>query len=497
DLDAASTPVAKLYLKTASTSENKIGFAANGVSDYWGGVATYGYVYLNLGTAAGTKTITISRTGANVTVYIDSIEFVTYNDDYDFASGDSLPGGISWRHAGASAPSLVSDTGTTDGYALKATHNAGNNFLFNITDITVSAYAHVIMRVKIDNANLYVYIKNSSTSISLNNNGLSATGTYIDIDIAAVARASSWTDIVSLETWSNGVASNLYIDSIYAYKTDLDYLNARNNYNNVYNPTVSGGTKNIVEDPNATDGYAVQIQTGTTTWQHCRLYFIGGEYSYTNNVAIKVRMKMTGAVGSIYPEKNATVISAYKPKTVAINSSYFDYYIFPTADCNDIDFSNGGTNTNITYTIDYIQFISLDEMYSYNSDTARLSSPNGTIVADANASDGYALKIVKNSGNNAYYYLGRTFTVADYEHIYVTIRFNGSAMDGVYVRNATTPNASAGSGEGITASVGTSDYTTIDLVQLLTKIDAFNQIDIWDQGSHVLYIDSIVFVPKS
>ena len=444
---------------------------------YFKGTVSNGVLYKN--------DTDVKKTGAAKTIEVPN---------YDFSSATDPDIYVVSAENGATLNGIVADANATDGYAVKATTAVANlsGLYIHFDNITLADYEGIVLRFR-TTGGVGVEVYSEKDGAWINATNWDNYPSYTKINLKGVLEANGDTVLTQFRITRNLVADiEIYVDYVIFYEEMPSPYNMTSPSSDM--PSVAGGTTSIVADEGVSDGYALQIQTGTTNWQHCYLT-LSTPFTYNDYAAIKIRLKKTGGYIYVTNASNTSVPPSYSIPDVAYNE-FVDFYIFPTADVAKIDFCNGST-TNIVFTIDDIKFVpvsELDNFYAYGEGTVT-TSKNATIVADENAEDGYALKIIRNEGNNAYYYLGRSFTVADYEHIYVRCRCDSGI--GVYVRNATTPNKSTGDGVSIGGSISTSEYTTIDLVTLLTTIDTFNQIDIWNNGTAAVYIDSITFVKKA
>ena len=383
-----------------------------------------------------------SPTGA--VLYLDGISnieagYADYNYDFgslndpDFYAAEAIDGGT--------VIGMVADGAAKDGYALKAITAFGtkSGVKINFNDLDVSEYSEVRVRLRSANPS-----NASQTAVGIYLNGSASTskygafGTYTTIDIKQYLGSSKLSSIEFARRTVKGI--EIYIDSItFVRPTDYSQVNydfsGEDDYDLVTANEYNGGeVEGIVADAAATDGYALKATTVPGGANGVSIRFDHIDLSLYERVIVRLRT-----------EGNAISIGANGKGYIGGYGNYATY-----TDINILDYAAELTKLGITHldsieiyrnvpNIDiYVDCVIFEEKpdfskinYDFSSaddyDMKIVSSYNGGtlggIVADENASGGFALKATTVSGGaNGVRIAFDDLTVADYIGIYVTLR---------------------------------------------------------------------------
>lgn len=383
-----------------------------------------------------------SPTGA--VLYLDGISnieagYADYNYDFgslndpDFYAAEAIDGGT--------VIGMVADGAAKDGYALKAVTAYGtkSGVKINFNDLDVSEYSEVRVRLRSANpsnasqAAVGIYLNGSASTSKYG-----AFGTYTTIDIKQYLGSSKLSSIEFARRTVKGI--EIYIDSItFVRPTDYSQVNydfsSEDDYDLVTANEYNGGeVEGIVADTAATDGYALKATTVPGGANGVSIRFDHIDLSLYERVIVRLRT-----------EGNAISIGANGKGYIGGYGNYATY-----TDINILDYAAELTKLgithldsieiyrnvpNITIYIDSITFVEPTDYsrvnYDFSSaddyDMKIVSSYNGGtiggIVADENASGGFALKATTVSGGaNGVRIAFNDLTVADYIGIYVTLR---------------------------------------------------------------------------
>lgn len=388
-----------------------------------------------------------SPTGA--VLYLDGISnieagYADYNYDFgslndpDFYAAEAIDGGT--------VIGMVADGAAKDGYALKAVTAFGtkSGVKINFNDLDVSEYSEVRVRLRSANpsnpsqAAVGIYLNGSASTSKYG-----AFGTYTTIDIKQYLGSSKLSSIEFARRTVKGI--EIYIDSItFVRPTDYSLVNydfsSEDDYDLVTANEYNGGeVEGIVADAAATDGFALKANTtdgrdGKGKGVSIRFDHI--DLSLYERVIVRLRT-----------EGNAISIGANGKGYIG---GYGNYATYDKGSINILDYAAELTKLGITHldSIEiyrnvaniniYVDCVIFEEKpdfskinYDFSSaddyDMKIVSSYNGGtvsgIVADENASGGFALKATTVSGGaNGVRIAFNDLTVADYIGIYVTLR---------------------------------------------------------------------------
>lgn len=445
NLDVSEYSEVRVRLRSANPSnpsQAAVGIYLNGSASTskYGAFGTYTTIDIKqyLGSSKLSSIEFARRTVKGIEIYIDSITFVRPTDysqvNYDFSSEDDYDLVTANEYNGGEVEGIVADTAATDGYALKATTVPGgaNGVSIRFDHIDLSLYERVIVRLRTEG---------NAISIGANGNGyIGGYGnyaTYTDINIldyAAELTKLGITHLDSIEIYRNVPNITIYIDSItfveptdysrvnYDFSGETDYdLRAVSGYNGA---SVAG----IVADSAASDGFALKGSTANTDNSGIKILF--NNIKVDDYAAIYLRLRATNSV-SITVNGVGSKFDAY--------NTYKDYDISAVAKSNSIEYLTSIEIFRSKLPLDiYVDCVIFEEKpdfskinYDFSSaddyDMKIVSSYNGGtvsgIVADATATDGFALKATTVSGGaNGVRIAFDDLTVADYIGIYVTLR---------------------------------------------------------------------------
>lgn len=457
-------------------------------------------------------------------LYLDGISnieagYADYNYDFgslndpDFYAAEAIDGGT--------VIGMVADGAAKDGYALKAVTAFGtkSGVKINFNDLDVSEYSEVRVRLRSANpsnasqAAVGIYL-NGSASTSKHG----AFGTYTTIDIKQYLGSDKLSSIEFARKTVKGV--EIYIDSItFVRPTDYSLVNydfsGEDDYDLVTANEYNGGeVEGIVADAAATDGYALKANTtdgrdGTGKGVSIRFDHI--DLSLYERVIVRLRT-----------EGNAISIGANGKGYIGGYGNYATY-----TDINILDYAAELTKLGVTHldSIEiyrnvpniniYVDCVIFEEKpdfskinYDFSSaddyDMKIVSSYNGGtvsgIVADENASGGFALKATTVSGGaNGVRIAFNDLTVADYIGIYVTLRTETANTDGQAKQVSLYINDELGTGIYYNYFAGYKRVNILSLMQVkgitATKLSAFT---VARNVSNIdVYIDKIGFVKKT
>lgn len=385
-----------------------------------------------------------SPTGA--VLYLDGISnieagYADYNYDFgslndpDFYAAEAIDSGT--------VIGMVADGAAKDGYALKAVTAYGtkSGVKINFNNLDVSEYSEVRVRLRSANPS-----NASQTAVGIYLNGSASTskygafGTYTTIDIKQYLGSDKLSSIEFARRTVKGI--EIYIDSItFVRPTDYSLVNydfsSEDDYDLVTANEYNGGeVEGIVADAAATDGYALKATTVPGGANGVSIRFDHIDLSLYERVIVRLRT-----------EGNAISIGANGKGYIGGHGNYATY---DKGSINILDYAAELTKLGITHldSIEiyrnvpniniYVDCVIFEEKpdfskinYDFSSaddyDMKIVSSYNGGtvsgIVADENASGGFALKATTVSGGaNGVRIAFNDLTVADYIGIYVTLR---------------------------------------------------------------------------
>ena len=379
-------------------------------------------------------------------LYLDGISnieagYADYNYDFgslndpDFYAAEAIDSGT--------VIGMVADGAAKDGYALKAVTAYGtkSGVKINFNDLDVSEYSEVRVRLRTANpsnasqAAVGIYLNGSASTSKYG-----AFSSYTTIDIKQYLGSGKLSSIEFARRTVKGI--EIYIDSItFVRPTDYSQVNydfsSEDDYDLVTANEYNGGeVEGIVADAAATDGYALKATTVPGGANGVSIRFDHIDLSLYEKVIVRLRT-----------EGGAVNIGA---NGKGYFGSYGEYATYDKGSINILDYAAKLTELGITHldsieifrnvaNIDiYVDCVIFEEKsdfskinYDFSSaddyDMKIVSSYNGGtvsgIVADANASGGFALKATTVSGGaNGVRIAFNDLTVADYIGIYVTLR---------------------------------------------------------------------------
>lgn len=385
-----------------------------------------------------------SPTGA--VLYLDGISnieagYADYNYDFgslndpDFYAAEAIDGGT--------VIGMVADGAAKDGYALKAVTAFGtkSGVKINFNDLDVSEYSEVRVRLRSANpsnasqAAVGIYLNGSASASKYG-----AFGTYTTIDIKQYLGSSKLSSIEFARRTVKGI--EIYIDSItFVRPTDYSQVNydfsSEDDYDLVTASEYNGGeVEGIVADAAATDGYALKATTVPGGANGVSIRFDHIDLSLYERVIVRLRTEgnaiSIGANGKGYIggcgnyatyDKGSINILDYAAELTELGITHLDsieiYRNVPNIDIyvDCVIFEEKPDFSKINYDFSSADDYDMKIVSSYNGGTL------GGIVADANASGGFALKATTVSGGaNGVRIAFDDLTVADYIGIYVTLR---------------------------------------------------------------------------
>lgn len=385
-----------------------------------------------------------SPTGA--VLYLDGISnieagYADYNYDFgslndpDFYAAEAIDGGT--------VIGMVADGAAKDGYALKAITAFGtkSGVKINFNDLDVSEYSEVRVRLRSANpsnpsqAAVGIYLNGSASTSKYG-----AFGTYTTIDIKQYLGSSKLSSIEFARRTVKGI--EIYIDSItFVRPTDYSQVNydfsSEDDYDLVTANEYNGGeVEGIVADTAATDGYALKATTVPGGANGVSIRFDHIDLSLYEKVIVRLRTEgnaiSIGANGKGYIggygnyatyDKGSINILDYAAELTELGITHLDsieiYRNVPNIDIyvDCVIFEEKPDFSKINYDFSSADDYDMKIVSSYNGGTV------GGIVADENASGGFALKATTVSGGaNGVRIAFDDLTVADYIGIYVTLR---------------------------------------------------------------------------
>ncbi len=499
---------------------NGVQIEANGVGLTYGTYSTYTDVSL----LAKMKeheidmlsTLSIGRAMLNnIEIYVDSIKFVEIPDyselDYDFGSLDDTDIVAVAAYNGGTVNGIVADSAAADGFALKATTVFDNNVGVQIRfgELNISDYAAIRLIFRTAGAD------SGRVSLSLNGGsdwGYGAYASYTTVDLLAkfIEKNTGETVLSSLEIFRSSVAGiEIYIDSItLVKKSEINYDFSSETDKDMYLvSSYAGGTVNgIVADGDATGGFALKATTVPGGANGVSISF--GNLDLTEYRSIIVRVKTVGGAVSFYINGDSSSGFAYGEY-----ASYTDLYITDYITATTISSVQIARNVaNIQIFVDSIKIIKVDYStvnYDFSSATDNDLDTVSTvakgkvlgIVADTDATDGYALKgMASTYGGSTQSGIKITFDNLDltkYSAINVRIKtVHASGNQVQFMAN--------GVGAGLNWA-GYGSYTVVDVLALIKAsknesyqdITTLKSIEITrDNAANIeVYIDYIEFVP--
>lgn len=450
DLDVSEYSEVRVRLRSANpsnASQAAVGIYLNGSASTskYGAFGTYTTIDIKqyLGSSKLSSIEFARRTVKGIEIYIDSITFVRPTDysqvNYDFSSEDDYDLVTASEYNGGEVEGIVADTAAKNGFALKANttdgrDGTGKGVSIRFDHIDLSLYERVIVRLRTEGG---------AISIGANGKGyIGGFGEYATYDKGSINILNYATKLTelgithldSIEIYRNVANIAIYIDSItfveptdysrvnYDFSGEDDYdLRTVSNYNGA---SVAG----IVSDSAASDGYALKGSTANADNSGIKILF--NNIKVDDYAAIYLRLRATNSV-SITVNGAGSKFDAY--------STYTNYDISAVAKSNSIEYLTSIEIFRSRLPLDiYVDCVIFEEKpdfskinYDFSSaddyDMKIVSSYNGGtvsgIVADENASGGFALKATTVSGGaNGVRIAFNDLTVADYIGIYVTLR---------------------------------------------------------------------------
>lgn len=447
---------------------------------------------------------------AGAALYLDGISnieagYADYN--YDFGSLDDPDFYAALAIDGGTVIGMVADSAAKDGYALKTVtaYGAKSGVKINFNDVDVSGYSEVRVRLRTANpsnasqAAAGIYLNGSASTCKYG-----AFGTYTTIDLKQYLDGNTLSSIEFARQTVKGV--EIYIDSItFVRPTDYSQVNYDFSGEDDYDLTTAneyngGEVEGIVADGAATDGFALKANTtdgrdGTGKGVSIRFDHI--DLGLYEKVIVRLRT-----------EGGAVNIGANGKGYIGGYGNYAAY-----KDINILDYATNLTKLGITHLdsieiyrnvaditiyVDGITFVeptdyslvdydfSAEDDYDVRAASGYNEGTVSGIVADAAATDGYALKgSTANTDDSGIRILFDNIRVDDYAAIYLRLR---------------TTNSVSISVNGMGFKFGAyNTYTEYDIsavaksnsIEYLTSIEIFRTKLPLD-----IYVDSVIFEEK-
>ncbi len=450
DLDVSEYSEVRVRLRSANpsnASQTAVGIYLNGSASTskYGSFGTYTTIDIKqyLGSGKLSSIEFARQTVKGVEIYIDSITFVRPTDysqvNYDFSGEDDYDLVTANEYNGGEVEGIVADTAAKNGFALKANttdgrDGTGKGVSIRFDHIDLSLYERVIVRLRTEGGAVNIGANGKGYIGGYGNYATYDKGSVNILDYATKLTELGITHLDSIEIFRNVPNITIYIDSItfveptdyslvdYDFSGEDDYdLRAVSNYNGA---SVAG----IVSDSAASDGFALKGSTANTDNSGIKILF--NNIKVDDYAAIYLRLRATNSV-SITVNGVGSTFGAY--------DTYTNYDISAVAKSNSIEYLTSIEIFRSKLPLDiYVDCVIFEEKpdfskinYDFSSaddyDMKIVSSYNGGtvsgIVADANASGGFALKATTVSGGaNGVRIAFNDLTVADYIGIYVTLR---------------------------------------------------------------------------
>lgn len=421
------------------------------------------------------------------------------NINYDFSSANDVDAtAVVTTHSNVVINGMVEDTAASDGWAFKfinpTNSHVGVKVLFN--DLDTSKYQSIKLRLKSVNPSFghsSVYVNGD------NSNGTSAhwglTNGYLDIDILSKAGDKLSCVYIGIDGRPN---TEFYIDGFtFVEKPDYskynyDFSSATDNDLDVVSVTNTGAVNfaGIVADAAASDGFALKFTKTSSANEGVIISFGDIDTSLYSQITLRIRTE--GNVGGVYVNGKGGACSFWNQAAV-----YTDVDIRTHANGTLSSVYVGIDRNSTVFYVDSITFVEMKSYdYSFSSaddiDLEMVSITNSGainfagIVADADATDGFALKFTKTSAakEGIIINLGN-LDKSLYSSITLRIKTEGN-VGGVY--------HDSWSGKCPFWQQSNS-YVDVDLLK--NASDTLSSIYVGiDKNSTVFYIDCITFVLK-
>lgn len=296
-ISVGGTPVAKyseinVYLRTSDSFD----LYANDVQLIYAKYDSYTKVNLveliNKQSTAITELneIGFRRKSANVSIYVDKIEFVQKPYNYDFSSADDNDIYAVSSFNGGSISGIVADSAATNGFALKGvtgSNSSGSGISIAFDNIDISQYSAIKVRVRATNS--IGFYANGGTYIG----AFGAYANYTAVDMVSLLKSKSIATLQSLEIGRNGFANiEIYVDKIEFIEKQIfnyDFSSADDNDIHAVSSFNGGTVTGIVADEAASDGFALKAVTAHGTNVGVQIMFNDIDISKYSAITLRIR----------------------------------------------------------------------------------------------------------------------------------------------------------------------------------------------------------------
>lgn len=447
---------------------------------------------------------------SGIEIYVDSIEFIPLPDydnvDYDFSNADDRDITAALSYNGGTVTGIVADANAKDGFALKGVtglnHSAPSGIEIYFDGIAVNDCLDMVLRLRTTNG---VSIYANDTYLVFENYTA-----YTDVDLKALLKGKSIDSLTKLAIGRQSLGNiDIYVDSItFVKKSDINYdFSSATDKDLQAVSAFSGGTvAGIVADEKATGGFALKATTVAGGANGVKIRLSGIDLKEYRSVIL--RLRTVGDAVSIYA--NGTDNSLAYGQYADYTDVYVSDYMTGTTALDSVIIARNVANIEIY--VDYIKLVKVDYSavdYNFSSlddvDADTVSTVNKGkvigIVADQDATDGYALKgVASTNGAGIQSGIKITFDSLDLsKYSAIKVRIKTVHASGSQVQFMVN---------GIGASLkwsGYATYTEVDVLDLLKKstnesyqaVTKLESIEITrDNAANIeVYVDYIKFEP--